>query len=110
MVVAVLLASCVFYMTRSCRRDILILAFTIDYTAGILIERSSGGRRSIWLVVRIVSNLSILATFKCARFAIENLNAVVFTHRWTGRSAALASPAMRINGSRLARARLADDA
>src|SRR4051812_13122188 len=72
-----LLASCVFYMAFV-PAYLLILALTIavDYIAGILIERSEGRRRTAWLVVSILSNVSILAVFKYARFAVENVNAL----------------------------------
>ncbi len=72
-----LIASCVFYMAFV-PAYLLILALTIvvDYIAGIVIERSTGKKRLAWLVVSILSNVSILAVFKYARFAVENVNAV----------------------------------
>ncbi|HTK49942.1 MAG TPA: MBOAT family protein [Gemmatimonadaceae bacterium] len=60
-----LAASCVFYMAFV-PAYILILAVTIliDYAAGIGIARSTGRRRTRWLVLSIVSTCAVLFVFK----------------------------------------------
>lgn len=52
---------------------LLILAFTIviDYFAGILIEKSEGAKRKLYLVISLISNISILAIFKYFNFLAE---------------------------------------
>lgn len=70
-----LLASCVFYMAFI-PIYILILLFTIfiDYFAGILIDKSLGLKRKIYLAVSIIANVSVLAVFKYYNFFIDNWN------------------------------------
>jgi len=72
-----LLASCLFYMAFI-PVYLLILAFTIvvDYGAGIWIEGSQGGRRRLFLVASLVANVGVLAVFKYANFATDNLTAL----------------------------------
>lgn len=69
-----LIASCYFYMAFV-PIYILILLFTIivDYIAGIWIERSTGRRRKMFLVVSILVNCSILAFFKYYNFLNDAL-------------------------------------
>lgn len=69
-----LTASCIFYMFFILRY-ILILAFTIvvDYAAGLLIERTEGRARRMWLVASIVANVGVLAFFKYFNFINDNL-------------------------------------
>src|SRR5688500_15919118 len=73
-------ASCYFYMVFV-PVYILILAFTIviDYIAGIYIEKAAGKRRKTFLVVSIISNVSILAFFKYYNFLNENLTELLGT-------------------------------
>src|SRR5947207_4566650 len=54
---------------------ILILAVTIlvDYVAGILISRTAGPRKRMWLTLSIVANVGVLAFFKYFAFLRENL-------------------------------------
>ena len=54
---------------------ILILAVTIlvDYVAGILISRTAGARKRMWLTLSIVANVGVLAFFKYFAFLRENL-------------------------------------
>jgi D-alanyl-lipoteichoic acid acyltransferase DltB (MBOAT superfamily) len=68
-------ASCFFYMAFV-PKYILILGFTIviDYIAGILIERSTGRRRRLWLIASLVANISTLAVFKYFNFFVSNAN------------------------------------
>ncbi|MEK6858826.1 MAG: MBOAT family O-acyltransferase [Nanoarchaeota archaeon] len=70
-----LIASAYFYMSFV-PIYILILGFTIcvDYIAGILIEKSSGRRRKMFLVASILSNVGVLAVFKYYNFLNENLS------------------------------------
>lgn len=72
-----LAASCIFYMAFI-PKYILILAFTIiiDYIAGIMIEKAEGRKRKIFLIVSIISNVSILAFFKYYNFFSANLNSL----------------------------------
>lgn len=64
-----LLASCVFYMAFI-PKYLLVLAFSIsiDYIAGIQIERTSGRARKAWLWCSIVLNLGLLGVFKYYNF------------------------------------------
>jgi len=72
-----LTASCIFYMAYI-PYYILILAFTIcvDYIAGISIENASGNRKKLFLVLSLLSNISILAYFKYFNFLNDNLIAL----------------------------------
>ena len=70
-----LIASCIFYMAFI-PIYILILFFTIiiDYIAGIMIERESGRRRRLFLIVSIVANVGVLGFFKYYNFFTDNVN------------------------------------
>lgn len=67
-------ASCYFYMAFQ-PIYILILAgtITIDYFAGLLIERSEGARRRQYLIASIVANVGVLAFFKYFNFLNGNV-------------------------------------
>lgn len=67
-------ASCVFYMAFKAIY-VLILLFTIviDYAAGLLIERSQGTRRRLFLIVSIAANVGVLAIFKYYNFINDNV-------------------------------------
>ncbi|HET6224970.1 MAG TPA: MBOAT family O-acyltransferase, partial [Bacteroidia bacterium] len=70
-----LAASCYFYMFFR-PVYILILFFTIivDYYAGIFIERAKDPKtRRLYLIISIISNVSILAVFKYFNFLNENI-------------------------------------
>lgn len=69
-----LLASCYFYMVFV-PEFILILFGTIliDYIAGLWIEKTTGYRRKLLLVVSLIANIGILAFFKYFNFGAENL-------------------------------------
>ncbi|HZY78873.1 MAG TPA: MBOAT family O-acyltransferase [Cyclobacteriaceae bacterium] len=73
-----LISSCYFYMAFV-PVYILILAFTIviDYYAGILIEKSEGRRRKMFLVCSLLANIGILAVFKYYNFINFNLSALL---------------------------------
>jgi D-alanyl-lipoteichoic acid acyltransferase DltB (MBOAT superfamily) len=55
---------------------ILIILFTIvvDYCAGILIEKSSGKTRRLYLILSLVTNIGVLAFYKYFNFLAGNLN------------------------------------
>ena len=73
-----LIASCVFYMAFI-PIYILILFFTIviDYIAGIMIERESGKKRRLFLIVSIVANVGVLGFFKYYNFFTDNVNGLL---------------------------------
>jgi alginate O-acetyltransferase complex protein AlgI len=73
--VLLLLSSCFFYM-MFVPYYILILAFTIiiDYFAGIIIERSNGRKRKLFLIISLVANIGVLAVFKYYNFFNENIS------------------------------------
>jgi len=77
-----LAASCYFYMAFV-PVYILILFSTIivDYTAGIMIEKTEGSARKLWLAFSVIITILILAVFKYYNFLVENLNTLGF---WTG--------------------------
>jgi D-alanyl-lipoteichoic acid acyltransferase DltB (MBOAT superfamily) len=63
---------------------ILVLALTIviDYTAGLLIERTGGRKRKIFLVISILSTCSVLFVFKYFNFFNSNLARVAQFFHW----------------------------
>ncbi len=68
-----LLASCYFYMAyRPAFILILLGIIAIDYIGGLLIERSSGVAKKLYLGLSLASNLGLLFFFKYANFALEN--------------------------------------
>lgn len=58
---------------------ILILFFTIgiDYFAGIMIEKSAGKKRKLYLVFSIIANIGILSFFKYYNFFSSNVNSLL---------------------------------
>ena len=78
-----LVASCYFYAV-GIPSYLLVLAavIVIDYTAGILIERSSGARRKAILVASLASNLLLLGVFKYADFLAGNLTTLASLIGW----------------------------
>lgn len=72
-----LVASCYFYMAFV-PIYIVILGATIiiDYFAGILIEKSNGSRRKLFLIASLIANIGILAVFKYYNFINENITHV----------------------------------
>jgi alginate O-acetyltransferase complex protein AlgI len=70
-----LLASCYFYMAFiPVYILILFLTIIIDYLAGIMIEKSEGKKRKAFLIISLISNISILAFFKYFNFLCDNIN------------------------------------
>lgn len=76
--VHLLAASCYFYMAFV-PIYIVILAATIiiDYIAGIYIEKASGKKRRLFLIISIISNVGVLAVFKYYNFFIDNINELI---------------------------------
>jgi alginate O-acetyltransferase complex protein AlgI len=73
-----LFGSCYFYMVFK-PVYILILFFTIiiDYYAGIYIEKFTGRKRKLLLIISLLSNIGILAYFKYFNFFNTNLTSVL---------------------------------
>lgn len=73
-----LIASCYFYMAFV-PVYILILAFTIvvDYFAGMLIERSAGRNKKVFLLCSLVANIGVLCMFKYYNFINDNITALL---------------------------------
>lgn len=71
-----LIASCYFYMVLV-PEYILILFFLIvvDYSAGLILERTSGGTRRFVLILSLVANIGVLGVFKYFNFLNTNLHA-----------------------------------
>lgn len=70
-----LIASCYFYMDFvPIYITILFGTIIIDYFAGILIEKSSGRKRKLYLVLSLISNIGILCLFKYFNFLNANLS------------------------------------
>ena len=69
-----LISSCYFYVAFiPVYILVLFLLITIDYTAGILIEKSEGEKRRIFLIISIISTCIVLFIFKYFNFANHNL-------------------------------------
>jgi alginate O-acetyltransferase complex protein AlgI len=73
-----LVASCFFYMSFI-PVYILILGFTIliDYFAGIMIEKSVGHKRKLFLIASLVANIGVLAVFKYYNFLLDNVSTII---------------------------------
>lgn len=61
---------------------ILFVTIIIDYAAGILIARTEGHKRKIYLVISILSTCAVLAVFKYFNFFNSNLKAVADFFHW----------------------------
>ncbi len=73
-----LVASCYFYMAFLPIYILILLGtIVIDYFAGIYIEKSSGKKRKLFLVISLISNISILCVFKYYNFLNENLSGLL---------------------------------
>src|SRR5207302_2129096 len=76
--ILLVLASYVFYMWWDPRFIVLILTSTIvDYFLGILLEKTSGRRKKLLLIVSLVVNLGILGFFKYYDFFASSLASLV---------------------------------
>lgn len=54
----------------------LLITATVDYSAGLAMERSTS-RRKLFLIASLVANLGLLGFFKYSVFFCENLNALL---------------------------------
>jgi D-alanyl-lipoteichoic acid acyltransferase DltB (MBOAT superfamily) len=71
-----LLASCLFYMAFiPIYIFILLITILIDYFAGILIEKSVGKKKKIYLIISIISTCAVLFIFKYFNFFNSNFSA-----------------------------------
>ena len=76
-------ASCLFYMAFiPAYLLILLLTIIVDYIAGILIDKASGAKRKLILVISIVTNVGILVVFKYWNFAASNLTLLAQSLHW----------------------------
>jgi alginate O-acetyltransferase complex protein AlgI len=74
-----LVASCVFYMFFIPVYILILFAtIIIDYIAGILIEKASGRKRKLFLIMSIVANVGVLAFFKYYNFFAQNINYTLY--------------------------------
>ncbi len=73
-----LIASCVFYMV-AIPEYILIILFTIivDYFAGILIEKSVGNKRKLYLILSLIVNITTLCLYKYARLFFDTFRFII---------------------------------
>ncbi len=70
-----LVASCIFYMYFiPIYILILFLTIIVDYIAGIMIEKASGQKRKLYLIMSIVANVGVLSFFKYYNFFAGNIN------------------------------------
>lgn len=78
-----LVASCIFYMVYV-PKYILILALLIivDYSAGIMIERSSPRYKKLFLIMSILGTCSVLFLFKYFNFVNANLTQLATFLHW----------------------------
>ena len=72
-----LLASCIFYMAFIPKYILILFALIIvDYTAGILIEKSQNRWRRFFLIVSLCVNIGLLVVFKYFNFFTSNIDQV----------------------------------
>lgn len=78
-----LIASCIFYMAFiPVYILILFVTITIDYIAGIYIERSNGPARRAWLIGSIISTCAVLFVFKYFDFFTGNFVGLAHLVGW----------------------------
>ena len=69
------MASCYFYMFfKPIYILILFGTIIIDYYAAIYIDKNTGHKRKLFLILSIIANVGVLAVFKYYNFFIDNLN------------------------------------
>lgn len=78
------IASCLFYAAWDWRYlGLLLTVSVVDYVAAAKISAATNRQiRKTWLLLSIVSNLSILGYFKYCNFFIDNLNSVGSLFGW----------------------------
>ena len=73
-----LIASCIFYMAFVPIYIVILFAtIIIDYFAGIMIEKSAGRKRKLYLIASLVANIGVLAVFKYYNFFADNVNTLL---------------------------------
>src|SRR3954468_17164630 len=73
-----LIASCIFYMAFVPIYIVILFAtIIIDYFAGIMIEKSAGRKRRLYLIASLVANIGVLAVFKYYNFFADNINTLL---------------------------------
>ncbi len=78
-----LIASCIFYMFFiPIYILILVVTIVIDYFAGMVIEDAAPKWKRPYLIVSIISNVSILAVFKYFNFIADNVNQIAKLISW----------------------------
>lgn len=78
-----LLASCYFYMSFVPEYALILFALiTIDYVLALSIENTDGRKRLMYLIISIVSNLTILFIFKYFNFFNENVATLATYLHW----------------------------
>jgi D-alanyl-lipoteichoic acid acyltransferase DltB (MBOAT superfamily) len=81
--VLLLAASCYFYMAFIPKYIlILVVTITVDYFAGLGLERFEGQKKRWILIASILTNVGMLAFFKYFNFANENLAALANFIGW----------------------------
>lgn len=71
-------ASCVFYMAFvPIYIFILFTTIIIDYTGGILIEKTSGKKRKVLLISTVILNILVLCIFKYYNFFLDQTAAIL---------------------------------
>lgn len=81
--VMLLVASSIFYMAFvPAYILILFLTITVDYLAGLLIDRAEGRRRKFFLIASLISNVGVLAFFKYFNFISDNLTHAAHALGW----------------------------
>jgi D-alanyl-lipoteichoic acid acyltransferase DltB (MBOAT superfamily) len=77
-----LACSCVFYAAFIPGYLLILLAvILVDFIAGLLIERATGARRAVFLILSLAANVAFLGVFKYFDFLNNNLHAVAdFLH------------------------------
>src|ERR1043165_6719639 len=82
-VAMLLVASCVFYMAFiPAYILILFVTITIDYVAGIYIEKHQGSVRKTLLVISIISTCAVLFVFKYFDFFTTNFTGLANLLGW----------------------------
>jgi alginate O-acetyltransferase complex protein AlgI len=74
-IISLILLSALFYMSAFPLYIFILLGLiVVDYAGVILMERSEGWLRKIWLWICLGSNIALLASFKYWNFIAENIN------------------------------------
>ena len=78
-----LLASCYFYMVFVPAYVLILFALIlIDYTTGLVLEKTVGSRKKMVLLISLCTNIGFLGFFKYFNFVNENLAALCRLIHW----------------------------